>query len=293
MQCSRADLLSGRFHMGCAVWGHGGWLGPVYPERTSQRAQLGEYCRRFTAVEGNALFYGMPSPATVERWATTMPEGFLLLPKLPRTLSHDAPLAEGLQQRDRWLERLAVLGNRLGPAFLQLPPSYGPERRDDLLAFLADWPSTAPRLCVELRHLGWFDGAVAQPLFSELAQLNVGRVILDTRPLFAFGDNPQSGNPRKKPRLPVPTLPPAQHVMLRFVGHPDRQRNEPWLLRWAELIEGWLTEGRDVFVFCHCPVEDHSPFLVRRLQQLLEQRGAPVPALPWDSLDEPRQADLF
>lgn len=286
--------MSGRFHIGCAVWGHPGWLGPVYPERTPQREQLAEYCKRFSAVEGNALFYGMPAPEVLERWRQTMPAGFELLPKLPRELTHEGPLAPRAALRDQVLQRLSVLAGRLGPVLCQLPPSYGPERRDDLLAFVRDWPPSAPPLAVEVRHLGWFEESVARALHDALAAAGVGRVILDTRPIFSFGDDPQRGNPRKKPRLPVPVAPPARHVLLRFVGHPQRPRNEPWLVRWAELIHAWLEQGRDVRAFCHCPVEDHSPFIARRLQELLEARGAPVPALPWATLDEAtRQARLF
>jgi uncharacterized protein YecE (DUF72 family) len=285
--------VTGRFHLGCAVWGHPGWVGPVFPERTPQRANLTEYCRRFTTVEGNSLFYALPGSETLERWRDTMPEGFLLLPKLPRDLTHEGALCAKPELRNLVLERLTVLGERLGPVFLQLPPSYGPERFDDLLTFLDDWPAGAPPLFVEVRHLGWFGERVAPRLHEALREHGIGRVILDTRPIYAFGDDPQRDNPRKKPRLPVPVEPPARRVMLRFVGHPERERNEPWLERWAELLDGWLREGRDVFAFCHCPVEDHSPFLARRLQELLEARGSPVPPMPWNELDEPRQARLF
>lgn len=285
--------MTGRFHLGCAVWGHPGWLGPVYPERTPQREQLAEYCRRFTAVEGNALFYGMPAPDTLERWRRTMPEGFRLLPKLPRELTHEGELMPRRPLLDQVLERLAVLEGRLGPALCQLPPRYGPEQLDDLAAFVAAWPAAAPALSVELRHPGWFEAPHNRALFELLEGAGAARVVLDTRPIFAFGDDPQQGNPRKKPRLPVPVRPTAEHVLLRFVGHPDRPRNEPWLERWAERLAAWLAAGRDVYAFCHCPVEDHSPFLARRLQALLEAAGAPVPPLPWDGLDEARQARLF
>lgn len=284
----------GAFHLGCAVWGHPGWVGPVFPERTPQRRFLDEYGKRFLAVEGNSFFYALPAPTTVERWCGIMPEGFQILPKLPRELTHEGLLMGRPSLREQALEVFAGLGEHCGPVFLQLPPGYGPLLFDDLLAFLDAWPDDAPRLLVELRHLDWFAPDVAPRLQAALSEREIGRVILDTRPVYHFGDDPQRHSPRRKPRLPVPVEPPAARVMLRFISHPERSRNDDWLPRWAELIDGWLREGREVWTFCHCPIEDHSPFVARRLQELLEERGAPVPPLPWNLLDEPpKQESLF
>ena len=297
-----APFDPGAFHLGCAVWGHPGWVGPVFPEGTSPRRNLEEYVQRFAVVEGNSTFYGLPAPDTLSRWRATMPDGFQILPKLPREVTHEGALMERVGLRDVALQLFTRLGDRCGPILLQLPPRYGPQRLDDLLAFLDDWPEGAPVPLVEFRHLGWFDEAVAPRLHEALVERAgrggpggaVGRVILDTRPIYAFGDDPQAGNPRKKPALPVPVRPPAPRVMVRFVGHPQRDLNERWLPRWAELVDGWLREEREVYVFCHCPIEDHSPFIARRLQTLLEERGAPVPPLPWDDVEEPgQQGQLF
>ncbi len=218
-----------------------------------------------------------------------MPQGFQILPKLPRELTHEGLLMARPDLRDHSLRQLALLGEHCGPVLLQLPPRYGPAFMGDLLAFLDAWPAGAPELLVEFRHLGWFSADVAPRLHAALCERQVGRVILDTRPVFHFDDDPQRDNPRKKPRLPVPIEPPGQRVMLRFIAHPQRELNDPWLVRWAELIQGWLEEQREVYAFCHCPIEDHSPFIARRLQALLEQRGASVPELPWNQLGKPQQ----
>ena len=291
---AHAPFRPGAFHLGCAVWGHPGWVGPVFPAGTPTRRNLEEYVKRFGVVEGNSIFYGLPVDSTIQRWRETMPDGFQMLPKLPREVTHAGSLMAQVAGRDVALAALALLGDRCGPMLLQLPPSYGPSFFDDLLAWLDAWPMTALAPLVEFRHLGWFGAEVAPRLHEALVDRGVGRVILDTRPIYHFGDDPQKDNPRKKPKLPVPVEPPAKRVMLRFVGHPERERNERWLPRWAELIDGWLREEREVYAFCHCPIEDHSPFIARRLQELLEERGAAVPPLPWNELEEPpKQASLF
>ena len=56
----------------------------------------------------------------------------------------------------------------------------------------------------------------------------------------------------------------------------------------------WLDEGIEVWFFVHCPIEDHSPDNLRFFQQLLEERIAPVPSLPWNGINEaPTQLGLF
>jgi uncharacterized protein YecE (DUF72 family) len=266
----------------------------VFPKRTPPRRQLEEYVKRFGAVEGNSFFYALPAPTTLERWRDTMPAGFQILPKLPRELTHEGLLMARPALRDHALSAFAILDEKCGPVFLQLPPSYGPLLFDDLLGFLDNWPDDAPPLLVELRHLDWFAPDMAPRLHAALAERDVGRVILDTRAVYHYGDDPQRHSQRKKPRLPVPIEPPGSRVMLRFISHPEHALNDRWLPRWAELIDGWLREGREVYAVCHCPIEDHSPFIARKLQALLEARDAPVPPLPWNQIDEPpKQERLF
>ena len=60
---------------------------------------LGCYVRTFNAVEGNTTFHARPAPATVQRWAATMPEDF----------------REQVQATHAFLELLAPLGARVAP----------------------------------------------------------------------------------------------------------------------------------------------------------------------------------
>ena len=58
-------------------------------------------------------------------------------------------------------------------------------------------------------------------------------------------------------------------------------------------LHAWLDQGRDVYFFAHCPVEELSPFLLRELQRALVARGAPIEPLPLEEFDRDAQADLF
>jgi uncharacterized protein YecE (DUF72 family) len=58
-------------------------------------------------------------------------------------------------------------------------------------------------------------------------------------------------------------------------------------------VDHWLQQGTRLYFFVHCPVEERSPANARHFQSLLERRGIPVPALPWNQLDTPTQLKLF
>jgi uncharacterized protein YecE (DUF72 family) len=66
--------------------------------------------------------------------------------------------------------------------------------------------------------------------------------------------------------------------------------NIPLLDEWAARVAVWLTEGTQVYFFCHCPDECRSPALCRAFQERLA-RLADVPPLPWDSFEQ--QAMMF
>lgn len=289
---------AGSFHLGCAVWAFPGWIGNFYPRGAKSADLLRLYAERFHAVEGNTTFYSTPAPEMLERWLQLMPEGFGFCPKLPRTITHEGPLAVASGLAKAFCERLHPLRSRLGPMFAQLPGTYAPTELADLRSFLAAWPAEAPRLVLEVRHVDWWKEPASTALRETLTELGHGRVILDTRPIYAFGDDPQRESQRKKPRVPVSFEATARTCFVRFISHPDIERNARWLDEWAEQVDAWLAEGRDVWWFAHCPDETQSPQVARdfhgRLARLRRKRGCRLPTLPWDGIaPEPEQLELF
>jgi uncharacterized protein YecE (DUF72 family) len=285
-----------QLRMGLAVWGFRGWEGDFMPAGVRQQDMLRLFAMRMHCVEGNDVFYGIPSAEVLEKRVAQTPEGFLFCPKVPRAISHDGLLTPKISEALRFLAHMKEhLGPRLGPIFLQLPPSYGPAEGPDLAGLLNAWRREAGHpLLVEVRHVAWYRDPPRQRLDTLLGRLGMGRVVLDTRPLYSGSDDPQADNPRKKPPVPLHASAPGESVMVRFISHPDLARNEDFLRGWAHQIHEWLEVGKDVYFFAHCPKEEHSPRSIRRLQQLLEERGAPVSPLPWDSLPpEPQQSRLF
>jgi len=285
---------SRNFFLGCAVWAYKGWIGDLFPPASRPADFLRLYSRRLTTVEINATFYAVPNQETVVRWAAETPPGFQFCPKLPREVTHKGTLQPSILGALQFLELMRGLGDRLGPIFAQLPPHYGPASLADLTAFLSAWPRGEAPLALEVRHPDWFREPYASALTAVLAQLGVGRVLLDTRPVYQGPDDPQLQTARRKPKLPLHPSITAPFSLVRFSSHPHRERNQPFLEEWTGHIARWLRQETRIYFFVHCPVEEQSPGTARSFQKLLEQRNVTVPQLPWDMLStSPTQLSLF
>jgi uncharacterized protein YecE (DUF72 family) len=285
------------FRLGCAVWACKDWMGEFFPPGTRASDYLRSYGERMTTVEGNTTFYSMPSPEMVKRWANETPEYFRFCPKLPRSVSHEGAIAPHLPAALDFLRLMQGLTNRLGPLLLQLPPSYSPASYDDLTAFLAAWPHQEAPLAVEVRHLDWFKPPSAKRLNDLLTDWKVGRILLDTRPIYELGDNdsdPQLLSERRKPRVPLQPEVTAAFTIVRYISHPDIDRNDEYLAQWVEHFRQWLAQGTSIYMFVHCPIEARSVSIARRFQAMLEKAGVIVPELPWNLLETPpEQLALF
>lgn len=191
------------FFIGCAVWSYKGWVGDFYPQGTRSRDFLHLYSRRFTTVEGNTTFYAIPNQETVKRWAAQTPAEFKFCLKLPRNITHNGLLKPYINDALKFAEIMRPLGNRLAPMFAQLPPSYPPSSLDDLTAFIQAWQQTQIPLAIEVRHRHWFKQPHASNLTNILQNLGIGRVILDSRPIYTGENDPQLNSERRKPQLPV------------------------------------------------------------------------------------------
>jgi uncharacterized protein YecE (DUF72 family) len=269
-------------------------VGELYPPGTRNADFLNLYSRRFTTVEGNTTFYAVPNSETVTRWATETPAGFEFCLKLPKNITHQKLLQPQIPAALAFLEQMRPLGTHLGPLFAQLPPSYSPALLDDLTAFLTAWPHTQTPLALEVRHIEWFQEPHASNLTALLEKLCVGRVLLDSRPIYTGEDDPQLLSERRKPKLPLHFSVTAPFTLVRFISHPQLSMNQKFMEEWVKQIQQWLQAGIKIYFFVHCPIEDISPNNARYFQQLLEESGIVVPPLPWNNLQQsPQQLSLW
>jgi len=225
----------------------------------------------------------MPSPETARRWADAVPDGFRFCFKVSRGISHEALLQPPTAELDAFIRCLEPLAGCLGPIFVQLPPQFGPERLSVLNAFLDKLPPDVPQV-VEVRHPAFFgDAGAGAALDAMLSDRGVDRAVMDTRALRA-ASRPHDERTRqaldRKPDLPVRPIGLGRHPFIRFVARPKAETNGPWLAAWADVVAGWIAEGREPFVFMHSPGDAEVPVLTRAFHRMLLKRGAPVGELP-------------
>ena len=162
------------------------WRGPFYPEKLPAGEMLRYYAQRLRTVEINNTFYRMPAESVLWQWSEEVPAGFAFALKAPQRISHHKRLREAGQDIGEFLRRAAVLGAKLGPVLIQLPPQL---RKDvpRLEAFLAELPSH-PRFAFEFRHESWLDDEVYQALRSRGAMLCIADTDTGDTPLVATSD---------------------------------------------------------------------------------------------------------
>jgi uncharacterized protein YecE (DUF72 family) len=138
------------------------WRGTVYPRDVPQPEWLHYYASLFPTVEVNNTFYRLASPATVAKWAETVPSRFRFVVKGSRYLTHIRRLdavGDGLR---RFFASVEPLGDKLTAVLWQLPPTFRADV-DRLSRFLDALPSR-PQPAFEFRHDSWRTEAVSELL---------------------------------------------------------------------------------------------------------------------------------
>ncbi|MGY1445956.1 DUF72 domain-containing protein [Pseudomonas chlororaphis] len=268
------------YYLGCPSWSENAWREYLYPESARPTDFLGLYCQVFNAVEGNTTFYARPAEATVQRWAQTMPEHFRFTAKFPGDISHGGDLREQLGAAESFLQLLSPLGERVSPLWLQLPASFTPQRLAELAGFI---DGLERPLAVEVRHRDFFAKGDAERMLNRLLlDRGVERICLDPRALFSCTSSESSvlHAQSKKPKVPPRPAAFTQFPQVRFIGHPELEANDPFLVPWIDKVAGWIEEGRTPYIFLHTADNRLAAELARRFHARLMERLPGLPALP-------------
>ena len=111
------------------------------------------YSARLNGVELNGSFYRTPPDSTLMSWASGTSPTFRFCMKAHRGLTYSADGFDRVGLAGIIRERLAPLGDRLGPILLQFPPAR--QRNIDLLDSLLG--ALGRPAAAEFRHESWFD----------------------------------------------------------------------------------------------------------------------------------------
>ena len=251
-------------YVGCTGWGMTQWNGSWYPKATKSKDFLREYSRQFNTIEHNTTHYRIPDADTVLRWKMESAEGFKFCPKIPQTISHHPQLGLNTTETRLFCENIALLGEKMGCCFMQLPPHFRADRLPILEHFLEKWPSEIP-LAIEVRNEQFFEFEnPSERFFSLLEKYNISSVITDV----------SGRRDVLHQRLTTNT------AMIRFVGNDlhltDYQRIDEWILQ----IKTWFEEGlQTLYFFSHQPENLKSPemavYFIEKLNLILNSNLLP------------------
>jgi uncharacterized protein YecE (DUF72 family) len=164
-----------RLRLGTAGWAIPAETADAFP---ADGSGLQRYAGRFDALELNSTFHRRHRASTFARWVEDTPAGFRFAFKAPKTLTHEVRLDVGhpafepaLQAA---LEDAGLLGDKLGPVLIQLPPSLAfDDKAERFFARLRD--AFAGQVACEPRHASWFETDAE----TMLASFRVARVAAD------------------------------------------------------------------------------------------------------------------
>ncbi len=281
-------MTPANYHLGLPAWAFPGWTGRYF---NSTPSTLASYASVFNTVEGNTTFYHIPDVATVDNWRqSVINEPFKFCFKLPRTVTHQA--TPNLHDLDLFLNRIEPLGKHLGPFLLQFPATVGPAQLPLLHSLIARLPQHY-RYTLEVRHDDFFN----QPQLLEplIERYQLGRVIMDTRPVFRGNrHHPEvTAALHDKPDLPVLSQVYNGLVFVRLLLHPDLTSNNAYLDQWTGRIAQALNAGCECHMMIHCPNNQHCPALALDFHRRLQQRTLSEPLAPLPGWPVPQQHDLL
>jgi uncharacterized protein YecE (DUF72 family) len=157
--------------------GTAGWTIPRLSVSSfpTEGSHLERYARALNCVEVNSTFYRPPQTKTLLRWAASVPAGFRLSLKAPKAITHEAKLNCEPELLQDFFASATLLGEKLGPILIQLPPSLAFDTRlaETFFTMLRDL-HPGPIAC-EPRHASWFTPAVA----TILSDFQIARVAAD------------------------------------------------------------------------------------------------------------------
>ena len=232
--------MAGTLYLGTSGFAYKEWKGPFYPETLKDREMLGYFAGRFRSVEINYTFRRQPSETTLQTWKEHTPDGFSFAMKAHQRITHTLRLRDADESVAMFLDRVKLLGDRLGPILFQCPPSLKFDRAL-IESFAAYLPPTA-RYAMEFRHPSWEE---ARPI---LAEQNIAWCTAET-------DESSGG---------APVFEPFGYLRLRKEAYSDEE-----IKAWAERIAPALEEGRDVHAYFKHEDKGAGPIFAEKLARLI------------------------
>lgn len=155
--------------IGTSGWNYDHWSGSFYPQRLPHHRWLEHYARHFRSVEINNSFYRLPAEDTLRHWRDTVASDFVFSVKASRYITHMKKLKDPQQSVANFLDRISVLGDKLGPILFQMPPRWR-FNEERLIEFLRGLRGDL-RYTFEFRDHSWLNERTYEALAKNDAAL--------------------------------------------------------------------------------------------------------------------------
>ncbi len=281
--------------LGLTMWSHNQWQQSFYGSGTKPAERLEKYAQVFHTVEGNTTFYATPTHNTVQNWKAATHDDFKFTFKLPKAITHEQMLRGCNEQLRDFMKIMEPLHERVGQWTIQLPAAFGPEYLERLKKFCASFPPNFP-LGVEVRHMAFFSkGEEERALNQWLVENGIDRIIMDSRPVFAAKPDNEAiiDAQMKKPKGPVHAIATASHPVIRFIGHPEEQKNYDFFVPWLSKLPQWIAEGKQPYVMIHTADNIIAPELAANIYKNLQNHVALPDLAPFPANDGNSQLQMF
>jgi uncharacterized protein YecE (DUF72 family) len=206
-----------------------------FPTKFHDKSRLEIYSNFFNSVEINSSFYKVPMASTVQKWAASVPEHFQFTFKLWKNITHNKDLAFNQDDVTRFMETIAMTGDRAGCLLIQLPPKATIAHITQLEHLLSNVRSNDDggqwKVAVEFRNRSWYH----EDSYNLLDNFGMGIVLHDM---------PASAVSLLETR--------ANFVYLRFHGPNGGYRgsySDDFLYEYATYIKEWTEDGKTVYAY--------------------------------------------
>jgi uncharacterized protein YecE (DUF72 family) len=225
---------------------------------------LTQYSRAFGTVEVDSTFYAIPATPVVEGWRERVPDGFRFALKVPQQITHERRLVEVSDVLGRFLARVSLLEDRLGPLLVQLSPAFSPsaENRRVFQEFVNALPDDY-RWGVEFRDERW----LVPETLDVLGLKGVALALVDGRWI------------KRRTTLELCLRPTAHFAYIRWMGPArrftdysrvhDTARRE--LAMWTDALHALRDRVDTVYGYVNNHFQGHAPHSVREFQRMVGQ----------------------
>jgi uncharacterized protein YecE (DUF72 family) len=243
-----------------------------FPEAFRAGSRLAYYSTLFNSIEINSSFYKMPLPATFSRWAGEVQPEFRFTVKLWRGITHVPGLRFMPVDVNRCLYAAHHLGEKKGCLLIQLPPrltATAAEKLERLLVTIsAADPARTWKLAVEFRHRSWYNPEIE----SMLHRYQAARVLHDM-PASSITKLPDTPARPLSEKPSIDSSDPVPFIYLRFHGPKGDYKggySDAAIRTWAEKAVGWLSAGKEVYVYFNNTIGDALTDLTRLRTLILD-----------------------